>query len=71
MMKFNPRLLSALRFAGGAVIGLYLSYSLNLAAGGLIVIVLTAVFLIAYGASPKHGLIATLRRSPPHARTIK
>ncbi len=45
----------------GAIVGLYLSYYYNLAAGGLIVMVLTAAFL-ACGAG--RALRATLRRAP-------
>jgi manganese/iron transport system permease protein len=40
-----------------AVLGLYLSYYLNLAAGGLIVVVLTGVFVLAGLLSPRHGLL--------------
>jgi manganese/iron transport system permease protein len=44
-----------------AAIGLYLSYGLNLAAGGLIVLVTTAVFLLCWVFAPRHGLIARFR----------
>jgi manganese/iron transport system permease protein len=43
--------------AFGSVAGLYVSYHYNLAAGGMIVLVLTGMFLIAWLAAPKHGLI--------------
>ncbi|MFE2346268.1 anchored repeat-type ABC transporter permease subunit [Kitasatospora cineracea] len=42
--------------------GLYLSYAWNLAAGGLIVLVATAVFLLCWTFAPRHGLLAGLRR---------
>lgn len=54
--------LAALIAAAGAVCGLYLSYHYDLAAGGLIVSVLTAVFLAAWVLAPRHGLAARLRR---------
>jgi manganese/iron transport system permease protein len=41
-----------------AVTGLYLSFHLNLAAGGLIVIVATTIFLLCWTLAPKHGLLA-------------
>jgi len=46
--------------AGGSVLGLYLSYALDLAAGGLIVLSLTGVFVLCWLFAPRHGL---LRRS--------
>jgi manganese/iron transport system permease protein len=45
--------------------GLYLSYHLDLAAGGLIVLVMTAVFLACFIAAPRHGLLARRRTSGP------
>ncbi|MEU6854043.1 anchored repeat-type ABC transporter permease subunit [Actinacidiphila alni] len=45
-----------------AVVGLYLSYTYNLAAGGLIVLVATAVFVACWFLAPRHGLLAGLRR---------
>lgn len=47
--------------ATSAITGLYLSYGFNLAAGGLIVLVTTAIFLICWCLAPRHGLIAKLR----------
>ena len=44
--------------AFGAVAGLYLSFYYNLAAGGLIVLVITGVFLLAWLFAPRHGIIA-------------
>ncbi|MCU8595227.1 MULTISPECIES: anchored repeat-type ABC transporter permease subunit [Streptomyces] len=40
-----------------AVTGLYLSYTFNLAAGGLIVLVVTAVFVLCWLFAPRHGLL--------------
>ncbi|MER6526226.1 anchored repeat-type ABC transporter permease subunit [Streptomyces sp. NPDC001508] len=47
--------------AGSAVVGLYLSYAYNLAAGGLIVLVVTAVFILCWLLAPRHGLLAARR----------
>lgn len=49
--------------AVGAVLGLYLSYWLNLPSGPTIVLVLGAVFLGAYLFSPKYGILARTRRT--------
>ncbi|GAA1015743.1 anchored repeat-type ABC transporter permease subunit [Acrocarpospora pleiomorpha] len=43
--------------ATGALVGLYFSYLLDLAAGGLIVVVLTLFFVAAYLLAPRHGLV--------------
>lgn len=45
-----------------ALVGLYLSWSWDLPVGGTIVLVLTAVFLAAWLAAPRHGLIARRAR---------
>lgn len=42
--------------------GLYLSYELGLAAGGMIVLVATAVFVLCWLLAPRHGLLARVRR---------
>ncbi|MEU6493428.1 anchored repeat-type ABC transporter permease subunit [Streptomyces sp. NPDC046984] len=47
--------------AGSAVVGLYLPYTYNLAAGGLIVLVVTAVFILCWLFAPRHGLLAARR----------
>jgi len=44
-----------------SLVGLYLSYALDLAAGGLIVLVATAFFLVAWFFAPRHGLVAKMR----------
>ncbi len=48
--------------AGSALVGLYLSWSLDLPAGGTIVLVATVVFLAAWLLAPRHGLIAKYLR---------
>jgi manganese/iron transport system permease protein len=45
-----------------ALVGLYISWSWDFPVGGTIVLVLTAVFLAAWVASPRHGLLATVLR---------
>jgi manganese/iron transport system permease protein len=46
--------------AFSALLGLYLSYAYNLAAGGLIVLVVTTIFLLCWVFAPKHGLVRRL-----------
>jgi manganese/iron transport system permease protein len=48
--------------AGCSAVGAYLSYFLDGATGGLIVTLMTAVFLAAFLFAPKHGLIASRAR---------
>ena len=38
--------------------GLYLSYYLNVASGAAVVLVATALFLVAFLAAPRRGLLA-------------
>lgn len=45
-----------------AVAGLYLSFYLNLASGGLIVLLLTAVFALCWLAAPRYGLAMAIRK---------
>ncbi|GAA1294667.1 anchored repeat-type ABC transporter permease subunit [Saccharothrix xinjiangensis] len=56
-------LLAPLIGAGGSVLGLYLSYAFDLAAGGLIVLTLTGIFLLCWFFAPRHGLLTRARRS--------
>jgi manganese/iron transport system permease protein len=49
--------------AGSSVIGLYLSYRYNLAAGGMIVLVATGAFLSCWLLAPRHGLLPRLSRA--------
>jgi manganese/iron transport system permease protein len=46
--------------AGGATVGLYLSWSWDLPVGGTVVLTLTGGFLLAQLLAPRHGLIARL-----------
>ena len=60
-----PRLI-AISVAIGAVsslVGSYLSYFLDGATGGIIVLLQTVVFLAAFVLAPKHGLLAARRRA--------
>jgi manganese/iron transport system permease protein len=60
-----PRLL-VLAVAIGAVtsfVGAYASYFLDGATGGIIVVLQTAIFLVAFVFAPRHGLIASRRRA--------
>lgn len=50
-----------------ALVGLYVSWSWDFPVGGTIVLVLTAVFLAAWVASPRHGLLATYLRKATKA----
>ncbi|HEX5038536.1 MAG TPA: metal ABC transporter permease [Candidatus Limnocylindria bacterium] len=52
--------------AAVSVAGFYLSFHLGTASGGTIVLVATAVFLLAFVASPTHGVLAHRRQR--HAR---
>ncbi|UGQ11043.1 anchored repeat-type ABC transporter permease subunit [Yinghuangia sp. ASG 101] len=47
--------------ASSSVVGLYLSYEFDLAAGGLIVLVSTSVFVLVWLFAPRHGLWARTR----------
>jgi manganese/iron transport system permease protein len=44
-----------------SAVGAYISYFVDGATGGLIVVLQTLLFLVAFVAAPKHGLIATRR----------
>ncbi|RMI46691.1 anchored repeat-type ABC transporter permease subunit [Streptomyces triticirhizae] len=59
-------LLAPLLGSASALIGLYLSWSIDLPTGGTIVLVATAFFLLAWTLAPRHGLLARLaqRRRP-------
>lgn len=60
-----PRLiaLSVLIGAMTSFIGAYVSYFLDGATGGVIVVLQTAIFLVAFVLAPKHGLLAHRRRA--------
>lgn len=44
-------------------VGAYASYFLDGATGGIIVVLQTAIFLIAFFFAPKHGMLAARRRA--------
>ncbi|QIQ01079.1 anchored repeat-type ABC transporter permease subunit [Streptomyces liangshanensis] len=56
--------------AASATAGLYLSYAYNLAAGGLIVLVVTGVFVLCWLFAPRHGLIASGRRRLGYSEVV-
>ena len=56
-------LLSLAIGAGTSGVGAYLSYFLDGATGGVIVVLQTLLFLTAFVFAPKHGLIASRRRA--------
>lgn len=66
--RFGPMLtLGAVIGALVGVAGYYLSFHLGTASGGTIVLLATAVFLVAFVLSPTHGLLGhRLRRHPQH-----
>ncbi|MEH3021729.1 MAG: metal ABC transporter permease [Pseudomonas oryzihabitans] len=48
---------------GSGLLGTYLSYFLDGATGGCVVVLQTAVFLLAFVLAPRHGLLANRRRA--------
>jgi manganese/iron transport system permease protein len=58
-----------------ALVGMYVSWSLDLPVGGTIVLVATAFFLLAWCFAPRHGLIAkrlrTREQDPPPSRAVR
>jgi manganese/iron transport system permease protein len=60
-----PRLIAISVIIGAvtAFSGAYLSYFLDGATGGIIVVLQTLIFLVAFVFAPKHGLLAAKRRS--------
>jgi ABC-type Mn2+/Zn2+ transport system permease subunit len=52
---------AALVGAGSGVVGLYLSYYLSVASGAAIVLVCTALFILAMVFAPRRGLLARAR----------
>jgi manganese/iron transport system permease protein len=67
--RFAPMIvLGSLIGAGVGIAGYYLSFHLGTASGGTIVLLATALFVVAFVASPIHGLLGRrLRRHPQHA----
>ena len=60
-----PRLIVTSTLIGAATsfVGAYISYFLNGATGGVIVLLQTLVFLVAFVFAPKHGLLAPKRKA--------
>lgn len=66
-----PRLLviAAAIGASTSFFGAYISYFLDGATGGIIVVLQTAIFLCAFFLAPKHGMLAARRRSAAATET--
>jgi ABC-type Mn2+/Zn2+ transport system permease subunit len=63
VVRFGRMVSVAVAVAGAsAIAGLYLSFYLNVASGASIVLIETALFLVALAISPRRGLIARRRR---------
>jgi manganese/iron transport system permease protein len=70
--RFVPMmLLGALIGLVAGVAGYYLSFYLGWASGGTIVLLATGMFLLAFVASPSHGLLAHRRRTHPQHRAAR
>ena len=63
-----PLILSVGIGAGTSAVGAYLSYFLDGATGGVIVVLQTLIFLAAFAFAPRHGLLAARRRARIGAR---
>lgn len=62
--RLLPMMLTAATVgAASAIVGLYLSWALDVPTGGTIVLVCTGVFLLAWAFGPRHGLVARLQQS--------
>jgi ABC-type Mn2+/Zn2+ transport system permease subunit len=67
--RFMPMIVLGSLIGGSVgIAGYYLSFHLGTASGGTIVLVATGLFLLAFVASPTHGLIAHRRRQHPQHR---
>jgi len=66
-----PRLIliSVMIGATSSAFGAYISYFINGATGGIIVLLQTLLFLIAFVFAPKHGILANKRRTRKHQQT--
>jgi len=53
--------------AGSSFLGAYISYFLDGATGGVIVVLQTLVFLLVFFFAPKHGMLAARRKAAKHA----
>jgi manganese/iron transport system permease protein len=52
-----------------SLVGAYLSYFLDGATGGVIVVLQTGIFLLAFFFAPKHGMLAARRRGAEELRS--
>jgi len=68
-----PRLLAIAVAIGAATsfVGAYASYFLDGATGGIIVVLQTAIFLVAFFLAPKHGMLAARRRAAEAMETSR
>ncbi|KAA9389079.1 metal ABC transporter permease [Neorhizobium galegae] len=68
-----PRLLVLAVIIGSitSFVGAYASYFLDGATGGIIVVLQTAIFLIAFFLAPKHGMLAARRRAAQALETAQ
>ncbi len=57
--RFSRMLWIAARRGGVRVVGIYVSYYLDTASGGTVVVALGVAFALAYLFSPRHGLVGT------------
>lgn len=53
-----------------SAVGAYVSYFLDGATGGIIVLLQTTIFLMAFVFAPKHGLLASRRRTREHRNAL-
>jgi manganese/iron transport system permease protein len=54
--------LSAIAGVASGVTGLYISYYTDLAAGGMVVLAATSIFVLTYLFAPNHGVVAGYRQ---------
>jgi len=67
-----PRLIfiSVLIGSISSAFGAYISYFLDGATGGIIVLLQTSIFVLAFVFAPKHGLLANRKRARDHQRNL-
>lgn len=65
--RFDRLILIAVAIgAGCSALGAYLSFFLDGATGGLIIVLMTGLFVAAFVLAPRHGLVAARRRGGDH-----
>ncbi|MBI9113629.1 anchored repeat-type ABC transporter permease subunit [Sanguibacter suaedae] len=70
--RLGPMMLVApLVGSASAVVGVYLSWALDLPTGGAIVLVATVAFLVAWCLAPRHGLVARGRGASAGRRDVE